>query len=144
MCSCEVGLRVMVESRPTRSLLRFSLHTCLHTCSHTCLHACSHACLHACLHATPIVSSQDLSGGKPVLLEGTDLPLWGMEIDPSEAQDEFMSSAATNNTGGQVHHPGGLFVFWMFKFEFRCVQSHNFQSNQCIFHSVNQMMFPSL
>ncbi|MEW5306530.1 MAG: hypothetical protein WDW36_008988 [Sanguina aurantia] len=46
--------------------------------------------------------AQDLSGGKPVLLEGTDLPLWGMEIDPSEAQEEFMSSSASSNTAGQV------------------------------------------
>ncbi|MEW5316453.1 MAG: hypothetical protein WDW38_007825 [Sanguina aurantia] len=49
--------------------------------------------------------AQDLSGGKPVLLEGTDLPLWGMEIDPSEAQEEFMSSSASSNTAGQSNTP---------------------------------------
>lgn len=27
---------------------------------------------------------QDVSGGKPVMLQGTDLPLWGLEIDPEE------------------------------------------------------------
>jgi arsenite-transporting ATPase len=33
--------------------------------------------------------AQDLSGGKPVPLEGTDLPLWAMEIDPEEAKAEL-------------------------------------------------------
>ena len=32
---------------------------------------------------------QDLSGGNPVAIEGTSLPLWGMEIDPEEAKEEF-------------------------------------------------------
>ena len=29
---------------------------------------------------------QDVSGGSPVPVEGTDLPIWGMEIDPEAAQ----------------------------------------------------------
>ncbi|GFH27320.1 uncharacterized protein HaLaN_25623, partial [Haematococcus lacustris] len=45
---------------------------------------------------------QDVSGGKPVLVQGTDLPLWGLEIDPEEAKAEFMTSSAKNNTGSQV------------------------------------------
>ena len=32
---------------------------------------------------------QDLSGGRPVPLEGTDLPIWGMEIDPEMAKAEL-------------------------------------------------------
>lgn len=35
--------------------------------------------------------AQDVSGGKPVLLQGTDLPLWGLEIDPEEAKREFFA-----------------------------------------------------
>ncbi|KAG1670431.1 hypothetical protein FOA52_010167 [Chlamydomonas sp. UWO 241] len=34
--------------------------------------------------------AQDVSGGKPVLVEGTDLPLWGMEVDTEEAKREFV------------------------------------------------------
>lgn len=30
-----------------------------------------------------------MSGGKPVLLQGSDLPLWGMEVDPDAAKEEF-------------------------------------------------------
>ena len=33
--------------------------------------------------------AQDISGGKPVPLAGTDLPIWGMEIDPEEARREL-------------------------------------------------------
>lgn len=40
---------------------------------------------------------QDVSGGKPVLVQGVDLPLWGMEIDPEKAKDEFRSFAARND-----------------------------------------------
>ena len=29
---------------------------------------------------------QDVSGGKPVMLAGTDLPLWGMEVDVERAR----------------------------------------------------------
>ena len=34
--------------------------------------------------AAALHCSQDVSGGKPVMLQGTDLPLWGLEIDPDE------------------------------------------------------------
>ncbi|CAG9465867.1 unnamed protein product [Pedinophyceae sp. YPF-701] len=33
--------------------------------------------------------AQDVSGGQPVALEGTDLSIWGMEIDPEQAKQEF-------------------------------------------------------
>ena len=32
---------------------------------------------------------QDVSGGSPVLIEGTDLPLWGMEINPEVEKENF-------------------------------------------------------
>ena len=32
---------------------------------------------------------QDVSGGQPVLLEGTDLPVWAMEINPEETMDQL-------------------------------------------------------
>ncbi len=37
---------------------------------------------------------QDVSGGQPVLIEGTDLPIWGMEIDPEAEKDVFRSYVA--------------------------------------------------
>lgn len=43
---------------------------------------------------------QDVSGGKPVPVEGTELPLWGMEIDPEKARDAFRAFAGRD--GGQV------------------------------------------
>lgn len=57
-------------------------------------------------HTTLIVSTdpahslgdslgQLLPGGLPVPIEGTTLPLWGMEIDPDRATDEFKTFAAT-------------------------------------------------
>lgn len=33
--------------------------------------------------------AQDVSGGLPVLVEGTDLPLWGLEIDPEREKEKF-------------------------------------------------------
>lgn len=33
-------------------------------------------------------------------LEGTDLPVWGMEIDPDEAKERFRASSAKD--GGKV------------------------------------------
>ena len=33
--------------------------------------------------------AQDVSGGEPVLVEGTDLPLWGMEIDTEREKAKF-------------------------------------------------------
>ncbi|CAI5459057.1 unnamed protein product [Closterium sp. Yama58-4] len=43
--------------------------------------------------------AQDVSGGKPVAVEGTDLPLFAMEIDPEQAREEFRS--ATGKDGGK-------------------------------------------
>jgi len=45
---------------------------------------------------------QDVSGGKPVPLEGTDLPLWGLEVDPEEATSEFKTYSQESKTGEQV------------------------------------------
>jgi arsenite-transporting ATPase len=45
---------------------------------------------------------QDVSGGKPVLLEGVDLPLWGLEVDVEEGRREFAEFSAKNNTADQV------------------------------------------
>jgi hypothetical protein len=45
---------------------------------------------------------QDVSGGKPVLLEGVDLPLWGLEVDVEEGKREFAEFSAKNNTADQV------------------------------------------
>lgn len=53
-------------------------------------------------HATLVVSTdpahslsdsldQDVSGGSPVLIQGVDLPLWGMEIDPEKEKEKFRS-----------------------------------------------------
>lgn len=38
--------------------------------------------------------AQDISGGLPVLVEGTDLPLWGMEIDPEKEKEKFKAWSA--------------------------------------------------
>lgn len=45
---------------------------------------------------------QDVSGGKPVMLEGVDLPLWGLEVDVEEGKQEFASFNQNNDTAGQV------------------------------------------
>lgn len=58
-------------------------------------------------HTTLIVSTdpahslgdslgQLLPGGRPVPVEGTALPLWGMEIDPDRATEEFKTFATTS------------------------------------------------
>lgn len=39
-------------------------------------------------------SLQDLSGGVPILVEGTDLPLWGMEIDTEREKERFKAWSA--------------------------------------------------
>ena len=36
---------------------------------------------------------QDVSGGEPVQIEGTTLPIWGMEIDADEARRTFQSAS---------------------------------------------------
>lgn len=46
------------------------------------------------------VCVQDVSGGKPVPVEGTALPLWGLEIDPERAKEDFRAYNAKD--GGKV------------------------------------------
>ena len=50
------------------------------------------------------LAAQDISGGQPVQLEGTDLPVWGMEIDPDKAKQQFRSYSATDK-GSKVGTP---------------------------------------
>lgn len=38
---------------------------------------------------------QRLPGGAPVPIEGTDLPVWGMEIDPDKATANFKAFASS-------------------------------------------------
>lgn len=38
--------------------------------------------------------AQDVSGGEPVIVEGTDLPLWGLEIDPDREKAKFKAYTA--------------------------------------------------
>ena len=45
--------------------------------------------------------SQDISGGLPVPLKDTELPVWAMEIDPEEAREELRRLAAQDG-GGEV------------------------------------------
>ena len=45
---------------------------------------------------------QDISGGKPVPLEGTDLEIWGMEIDIEAAKKEFQAVASSPKTKEQA------------------------------------------
>lgn len=40
---------------------------------------------------------QDVSGGKPVPVEGTALPLWGLEIDPDRAKEDFRAFNARDD-----------------------------------------------
>ena len=62
-------------------------------------------------HATLIVSTDpahslsdsldcDVSGGTPVPVQGTELPIWGLEIDPDAALSEWRTGASTD-TGGR-------------------------------------------
>lgn len=55
--------------------------------------------------AAPACLCQDVSGGKPVPVEGTDLPLWGMEVDSEAAIADFKAGAVANNTGDKVGDP---------------------------------------
>jgi arsenite-transporting ATPase len=48
---------------------------------------------------------QRLPGGVPVPIEGTSLPIWGMEIDPDKATEKFKAFAAT---GGKEKVQVGL------------------------------------
>ncbi len=43
---------------------------------------------------------QDVSGGRPKRLSGTDLPIWGMEIDPEAARDEMRAARAASGNSG--------------------------------------------
>jgi arsenite/tail-anchored protein-transporting ATPase len=45
-------------------------------------------------HSLSDALGQDVSGGEPVPVEGTDLPLWGMEIDAEAGTREFLSASA--------------------------------------------------
>ena len=65
-----------------------------------CLLSPTLGCRNRLLFRTLIVCTQDVSGGKPVAVEGTDLPLWGMEIDPDEAKEEFRASLASDGGEG--------------------------------------------
>ena len=70
-------------------------------------------------HATLVVSTdpahslsdslaQDVSGGKPVAVEGTDLPLWGLEVDPDAASASLKAGAAKNDGKGIRDFLGGF------------------------------------
>lgn len=72
-------------------------------------------------HTTLIVSTdpahslgdslaQDIGGGAPVLVEGTDLPLWALEIDPEKEKEKFRAytSGAGKKDAEQVLGGFGL------------------------------------
>lgn len=48
-------------------------------------------------HSLSDALDQDVGGGKPVRVSGTDLPLYGMQMDPEAARDEFRRLAAEND-----------------------------------------------
>jgi arsenite-transporting ATPase len=50
-------------------------------------------------HSLSDALGQDVSGGEPVPVEGTDLPLWGMEIDAEAGTREFLSASAAATAG---------------------------------------------
>lgn len=53
-------------------------------------------------HAPPdqnVPCQQDVSGGSPVLLQGTSLPLWALEIDPEREKDEFVRYTTAGELG---------------------------------------------
>eukprot|EP00898_Chlorokybus_atmophyticus_P003289 jgi/Chlat1/3961/Chrsp26S08870 len=43
----------------------------------------------------------DVSGGKPVPLEGTDLPVWALEVDPDLAKEEFRTMTGAGPNAGK-------------------------------------------
>ena len=57
-----------------------------------------------CCHCanSGVAPAQDVSGGAPVAVEGTELPLWGMEIDVERAKAELkeLGQAGTSAGGG--------------------------------------------
>ena len=44
-------------------------------------------------HSLSDALMQDISGGLPVPLAGTELPIWGMEVDPEQAREELRELA---------------------------------------------------
>eukprot|EP00850_Spirogloea_muscicola_P018809 SM000176S03140 [mRNA] locus=s176:278542:282698:+ [translate_table: standard] len=44
--------------------------------------------------------AQNLTGGKPIPVEGTDLPLFAMEINPEQAREEFRGATAKDGGKG--------------------------------------------
>ena len=59
-----------------------------------------------------IVWIQDVSGGQPVPVEGTALPLWGLEIDPDRAKEDFKAFNARDD--GKVSILGGSKISALF------------------------------
>ena len=46
-------------------------------------------------------------------VEGTDLPLWGMEVDPEQAKEEFRASMAKDSgAGAKARQPGSQRGVW--------------------------------
>ena len=85
----------------------------------TSLSASLAVALAAAGHSTLVVSTdpahslsdsldQDVSGGKPVPVEGTDLPLWGLEIDPDAARLEWSAAASRDGGAGVKSVLGGF------------------------------------
>jgi hypothetical protein len=62
--------------------------------------SCGQAAVHLVLPMPRAGGAQDVSGGAPVAVEGTDLPLWGMEVDPEAAKEEFRASMAKDSGAG--------------------------------------------
>ena len=52
---------------------------------------------------------QDVSGGKPVRMQGTDLPIYGMEIDVAAAAEEIRSIGKESD-GSQVSPAQGMSI----------------------------------
>jgi arsenite/tail-anchored protein-transporting ATPase len=55
-----------------------------------------------------VLAGQDVSGGKPVRVEGTDLPLWGMEIDVEDAKAELREATGKDGGKGVDEFLGGM------------------------------------
>ena len=60
------------------------------------------------LHALTLRLLQDVSGGKPVLVEGTALPLWGLEIDPENEKQAFRAWSAGSGKQEAKEFMGGF------------------------------------
>ncbi|KAK9851904.1 hypothetical protein WJX84_008222 [Apatococcus fuscideae] len=52
--------------------------------------------------------NEDVSGGRPKRLSSTDLPIWGMEIDPEAARDEMRAARASSGNTGDSQLKGVL------------------------------------